>query len=97
MSTVPTIAYTVDEACDIACIGRTAIYKAISTGELVARKYGRKTLILASDLHRFIEGLPTIEPKPIDQTKKDGLRNSLRITERTYHLGQQTCIKDQIL
>ena len=54
MSTVPTtLAYTVDEACSVAGIGRTALYKAIGTGELVARKYGRKTLILASDLHRF--------------------------------------------
>jgi excisionase family DNA binding protein len=85
MSTVPTtLAYTVDEACSVAGIGRTALYKAIGTGELVARKYGRKTLILASDLHRFIEGLPTIEPKPIDQTKNDGLRNSRRITETSF-------------
>ena len=85
MSTVPTtLAYTVDEACSVAGIGRTALYKAIGTGELVARKYGRKTLILASDLHRFIEGLPTIEPKPIDQTKNDGLRNSRRITETNF-------------
>ena len=76
MSTVPTLAYTVDEACSVAGIRRTALYKAIGTGELVARKYGRKTLILATDLHRFIDGLPTIEPKPTDQTKKDGLRNS---------------------
>ena len=37
-----------------------------------------------SDLHRFIEGLPTIEPKPIDQTKNDGLRNSRRITETSF-------------
>ena len=68
--------YTIDEGCSVVGIARTAFYKAISTGELVARKYGRKTLILASDLHRFIEGLPKIEPKPTDQTKKDGLRNS---------------------
>ena len=82
MSTI--LAYTVDGACSIANIGRTALYKAIGTGELVARKYGRKTLILASDLHRFIEGLPTIVPKSIDQTKKDGLRNSRRITETNF-------------
>jgi len=49
MSTI--LAYTVDEACSVARIGKTAIYKAIGTGKLVARKYGRKTLILASDLH----------------------------------------------
>ena len=69
MSTIPALAFTVDEACSVARIGRTALYKAIGTGELVARKYGRKTLILATDLHRFIEGLPTIEPKPIDQIR----------------------------
>ena len=84
MSTAPILAYTVNEACSVAGIRRTALYKAIGTGELVARKYRRKTLILASDLHRFIAGLPTIEPKPIDQTKKDGLRNSRRITETNF-------------
>ena len=84
MSTTPILTYTVDEGCDIAGIRRTALYKAIGTGELVARKYGRKTLILASDLHRFIEGLPTIVPKPIDQTKKDGLRNSRRLSETNF-------------
>ena len=93
MSTVPTtLAYTVDEACSVAGIGRTALYKAIGTGELVARKYGRKTLILASDLHRFIEGLPTIEPKPIDQTKNDGLRNSRRITETNFIISANSNI-----
>ena len=49
MSTI--LAYTVDGACSIANIGRTALYKAIGIGELAARKFGRKMIILASDLH----------------------------------------------
>ena len=55
------LAYTVDEACEIACAGRTSIYEAINTGVLKARKRGRKTLILRSDLEQWIESLPMID------------------------------------
>jgi excisionase family DNA binding protein len=45
--TVP-LAYTIAEACVVVRAGRTAIYEAIRSGELVARKRGRKTIILAA-------------------------------------------------
>jgi excisionase family DNA binding protein len=58
------LAYTIAEACAVARAGRTAIYEAIRNGALQARKRGRRTLILADDLRRWVESLPTLEPKP---------------------------------
>ncbi len=44
------LALTVSEACAAARIGRTSLYEAIKRGEIVAAKYGRKTLIRVDDL-----------------------------------------------
>ena len=41
-------------------IGRTKIYDAINEGLLRAKKLGRKTLILRSDLLQFLEALPSM-------------------------------------
>ena len=34
------------------------VYRAIGRGDLVARKLGKRTIVLASDLQRFLETLP---------------------------------------
>jgi helix-turn-helix protein len=68
------LAYTIAEACVVARAGRTAIYEAIRSGDLVARKRGRKTIILAGDLCRWVETLPAIEPNPV--ARADGRRRS---------------------
>ena len=57
------LAYSVAEACAVASIGRTVLYEAINSGELRAVKRGRRTLVLADSLRKFIDGLPAIEPK----------------------------------
>ena len=59
------IAFTIAEACAIARAGRTSLYEAIRTGALVARKRGRKTLILPDDLRRWVESHPTIHSKKL--------------------------------
>jgi len=54
------IAYTVKEACAVSRTGKTTLYGAIRRRDLVARKLGKKTLILEDDLRRRIEQLPRI-------------------------------------
>jgi len=60
------LALTVAEACAAARIGRTTLYEAIKRGDLVAAKYGRKTLIRVDDLRSWLAKLP-----PIDATHKN--------------------------
>ena len=51
-------AYSINEVCASTNLGRDAVYRAISAGQLVARKLGRRTLITHDDLRQFLAGLP---------------------------------------
>jgi excisionase family DNA binding protein len=51
-------AYRISEVCALTGLGRTTIYHAIKNRELLARKCGRSTLVLASDLDNFLNELP---------------------------------------
>ena len=51
------ISLTIEEVCEATGLGRTKIYEAIGTGALPAKKWGKRTLILKSDLDTFISGL----------------------------------------
>ena len=53
-------AYSIAEACARSGIGRTAMYELIKTGQLPARKRGRRTLILVEDLQRCLQSLPPL-------------------------------------
>jgi len=57
------LALSVDEAARRADTCRDKIYGAINAGKLRARKNGRRTLILASDLEAFLNDLPVLAPK----------------------------------
>ncbi len=52
------LAYTIDEVVEAGGGGRTAVYEAIKNGALKARKRGKMTVILASDLAQYLENLP---------------------------------------
>jgi excisionase family DNA binding protein len=56
------IAFSIRDACKASAMGRSSIYKLIKSGELRARKHGTRTLILASDLQRWLNKLPDMSP-----------------------------------
>jgi len=51
-------AHSVNEASALTGLGRDGIYAAIRDGRLVARKFGRRTIITDDDLRQFLAGLP---------------------------------------
>lgn len=54
------LALTVNEATKSIGLGKTRVYEEIAAGRLRARKAGKRTLILKSDLERFLENLPAL-------------------------------------
>jgi hypothetical protein len=52
------IAYTIPQAVQASGLSRSSLYIAIANGSLHARKCGARTLILDSDLRRFLQSLP---------------------------------------
>ena len=56
-------AYSLNNAAEQIGAGRDAIYAAIRTRALKARKFGRRTLILDEDLTAFLRSLPELDLK----------------------------------
>lgn len=52
------IAYSIDEVTRITSTGRTAVYEAIKARKLKARKNGRRTIIVDTDLRAWLSSLP---------------------------------------
>lgn len=59
------LAFSVTEAARRAGIGRTLIYEIINRGELRVKKLGRRSLILADDLQRWLSRLPEAKSKEV--------------------------------
>ena len=57
MDTEP-LAYTIPAAVKAAAVSRTELYRAVSRGELTLRKRGKRSLILADELRRWVLSLP---------------------------------------
>ena len=53
----PDTALPIGQVLKIANIGRTKLYQLISTGALPAKKLGKRTFIMSSDLEAFLSGL----------------------------------------
>ena len=60
MTTLPKAAYSVPEAMCVLGLCRDSVYKLIRDNKLPARKIGRRTIVLASDLEAFLKALPAI-------------------------------------
>jgi excisionase family DNA binding protein len=53
-------AYSIPEVLTKIGVGRDKLYELIRSGQLPTRKCGRRTIVLATDLQRFLEELPII-------------------------------------
>jgi hypothetical protein len=65
-----TRAFRIPEVCKATGLCRTTIYAAIKSGDLLARKYGRATFVLAADLERFLSELPTTRTPSFKQQEE---------------------------
>jgi hypothetical protein len=59
MENYEAVALSIRAASKVSGIGRTSLYAAIKAGKLVARKCGKRTIILQSDLITWLNSLPT--------------------------------------
>jgi Helix-turn-helix domain len=53
-------AYRIADVCKLTGLGRTSVYAAIKSGDLVARKCNRCTIVLGDDLARFLNNLSKV-------------------------------------
>ncbi len=65
-------AHSIAEASARSGLGRTSIYELINTGHLVARKCGRRTVVLDVDLQRCLQSLPPVKAKQSGTTPPEG-------------------------
>ena len=52
------LAYGVDDVVRVSGVGRSTVYQQIKPGRLVARKIGKRTVVLKADLNAWLNNLP---------------------------------------
>ena len=57
------LSLSVEEVIIVTGIGRTTIYSLLASGELKARKIGKRTVILKDDLTEFLKNLQSYPQK----------------------------------
>jgi excisionase family DNA binding protein len=57
------LSYSVDEAADLVGICRSRLYEEIRKKKLTALKSGKRTLITAAEIQRWLSALPVIGAK----------------------------------
>ena len=60
----PRSGYSPPDAAEAAGVGTTTIYIAVRNKELPAKKRGSRTIILATDLKRWLDALPSAHLSP---------------------------------
>jgi hypothetical protein len=55
-------AYSIAELAEDGPVGKSTLNSEIAAGRLVARKIGRRTIIIADDWRSYLAGLPRITP-----------------------------------
>jgi excisionase family DNA binding protein len=58
-----TLSLNLKQAVEVTGLTRSHLYEAMKRGELSARKAGRRTIIMADELRRYVESLPSKEDR----------------------------------
>ena len=59
-------ALSIEETMSATGIGRTKLYELINTGELKAKKIGKRTIVLKADLEEFLSNLQDYTSKEME-------------------------------
>lgn len=62
------LAYAIEDVPGVSGLTRTRVFEAIRQKQLMARKIGRRTIVEAAELQRFIATLPTRGREPDSAT-----------------------------
>ena len=52
------LAYSVDDTCNKLSIGRNKFYLEVAAGRIKVKKLGRRTLVPADEIDRWLKALP---------------------------------------